>query len=139
MRFLQVRKDGGPKSGVTGFFVIEIKSLFSVVLLKFERDYREEFHSHAFNALTWWIYGSVIELHKDGRALGWRPSILPKWTPRSCFHKIIPMKTAYAFSIRGPWSNKWYEYNPISKETTTLTNGREIVERTEACNKRSLV
>jgi hypothetical protein len=129
MKFMKITKDGGSKSGVTGLFVVEIKSLFSIVFLKFERDHREEFHSHAFNAFTWWVKGSVVELHQDGREMEWSPSIIPKWTPRSCFHKIIPMTTAYAFTIRGPWLNKWYEFNPNTKEKMTLTHGRKIIER----------
>ena len=61
MRFLEVTKDGGPDSPVTGLFLIEIKSLFSVVLLKFGGT-RENFHSHAFNALTFWLKGAVMEV-----------------------------------------------------------------------------
>jgi hypothetical protein len=51
MKFLSKCKDGGPESPVTAYVLVEIKSLFSVMLLHFSGT-REAFHSHAFNALT---------------------------------------------------------------------------------------
>lgn len=129
MKFLKWGKDGGPESGVYGFWLFEIKPICSVVFLRFDADRREAYHSHAFNALTWWIKGEVEEYHKDGRILRWKPSILPKYTPRSCFHKIRPIKTTWALSIRGPWDSQWYEYKSSSKETTTFTHGRHVISK----------
>lgn len=51
MKILSWEKDGGPDSKVHGFYLIEIKSLFSIVFLKFEGKSREAFHDHAFNAV----------------------------------------------------------------------------------------
>lgn len=127
MKLLQCAKDGGPNSTVTGFFLIEIKSLFSIVFLRFGEGTRENFHSHAFNAFTWWLKGFVTEYHKDGRVLYWKASIKPKYTPRRCFHKIYADKPAYAFSIRGPWASSWKEFNPNTNKTITLAHGRKVV------------
>jgi hypothetical protein len=99
MRILSKAKDGGLKSTVTGFWFIEIKSLFSIVLLRFDKGSREAFHSHAFNAITWFLNGNVDEHHLDGRVLNWQGSIKPKFTPRSCFHKVFANETTYALSI----------------------------------------
>ena len=41
MRLFFYGKDGGQYSTVWGYWLIEIKSLFSVVLLRFEGDSRE--------------------------------------------------------------------------------------------------
>lgn len=127
MKFMKWGKDGGPESGVFGFWLIEIKCLFSIVLLRFEADRREAFHSHAFHALTWWLKGEVREYHKDGRVLDWCPSIFPKWTPRSCFHKIRPLKRTWALSLRGPWAKSWYEFRPGTNLTTKLGHGRKVI------------
>ena len=58
--------DGGPNSGVTGYWLIEWKLGFSIVILRFSKGSREAFHTHAFNALTWWVKGSVEEHFADG-------------------------------------------------------------------------
>lgn len=124
--------DGGKDSGVTGYWLIEWKSVFSIVLLRFGASNRENFHNHAFNALTWWIKGKVIEkvyLGSAGiRSLSWKPSFVPKYTPRSNMHRIIPEGVAWCLSIRGPWTKTWGEYNPKTEKEITLTSGRRIVK-----------
>lgn len=132
MRFLHWGKDGGPKSTVMAFWLIEIKCLFSIVLLRFEGDTRENYHSHAFNALTWWLSGGVVEFLKDGTSKHWRPSFWPKFTRRSCFHKVQPLRRTWALSIRGPWSKTWHEYHAATKELTTLAHGRRVVDRRQS-------
>lgn len=127
MKFFKWGKDGGPESGVFGFWLVEIKQLFSIVFLRFDVDTREAYHSHAFNAVTWWLTGGVEEHHKDGRVQRWYPSLQPKYTPRSCFHKVKPLKRTWALSIRGPWAKQWFEYRKRSGETTILKNGRQVV------------
>lgn len=127
MKVLSYGKDGGQDSNVWGFWFIEIKSLFSIVVLCFEEGSREVYHSHAFNALTWFVRGEVDEHHTDGRVLNWTPSFMPKYTPRSCFHKVFSKKRTWALSIRGPWVEKWQEYNPKTDKTITLTHGRREV------------
>ena len=57
MKILSKGHDGGPNSGVTGFWIIELKWLFSIVILRFNRGTREAYHTHAFNAWTWWLKG----------------------------------------------------------------------------------
>lgn len=128
MKFFSLGADGGKNSGVTGFWFIEVKSLFSIVLLRFREGSREVFHSHAFNALTWFLTGKVTEHHLDGRKVDWGPSFFPKWTPRSCFHKVFADKTTYALSLRGPWAKTWKEFNPKTDTFVSLTSGRKEVK-----------
>ncbi len=124
MKLFHKSHDGGNDSGVTGYWLIECKSLFSIVLLHFSPGSREAFHSHAFNALTWWIKGEVQEHFLDSpQAKRWVPSIKPKWTPKNCFHKILAGgKGAWALSIRGPWDDTWFENK--HGETYELGHGR---------------
>lgn len=128
MRVLEVAADGGKDSGVKAYFLFEIKWLCSIAILRFSAGSREAYHSHAFNALTWWLKGSATEFHIDGKTLCWNPSWVPKITKRTCFHKIIANETTWAFTIRGPWCKTWQEYSN-NNVLVTLTNGREIVKR----------
>lgn len=80
MKFFKKMKDGGPESTVTGYWLAEIKSLFSVVLLRFDGKSREAFHTHAFNSWSWVIKGSLTEEMLDGKINKYVPSIRP-YTP----------------------------------------------------------
>jgi hypothetical protein len=123
MKFLSKCKDGGPESPVTAYVLVEIKSLFSVMLLHFSGT-REAFHSHAFNALTLWLSGSAIERFPRGRTRLWKAGEF-KYTPRECFHRVEPQPGTWALSIRGPWAAMWQEVK--GKTLTTLGHGRKIV------------
>lgn len=127
MRFFQKVKDGGPASTVESYTLIEVKSLFSIMVLKFNPGSRTNFHSHAFNALTWFIKGGMKEEDLSGLEHEYRRSVVPKLTRRSKFHKVIADTTSWCFTIRGPWSKQWYEYNPNTKTYDTLKNGRVIL------------
>lgn len=121
MRFLEKAHDGNEKSGVTGYYLIEIKPLFSIVLLKFTQGSREVFHNHAFNAVTLWLKGEVFEYMKDGSINYWKAGNI-KYTPRTTFHNIFPTTEAWVLSFRGPWIDRWKELK-LGKYTT-LTHGR---------------
>lgn len=133
MRFMEKTRDGGPTSPVTGLFLIEIKSLFSIVLLKFGGT-RENFHSHAFNAWTLWLKGAVMEVIRPASGnvtlmnlRRWKAGDW-KFTSRETMHKVLPEGTeAWALSFRGPWSTTWKEYDPINDRIITLAHGRKIV------------
>ena len=128
MKFFERGHDGGELSGVVGFWIIEIKWLFSIVLLRFNKGTRENYHSHAFNALTWFLWGRVEEQHLHAPALEWAPSLVPKYTAISTFHRVNALETTYALSFRGPWARDWKEYNVEKQEEITLTNGRVVVK-----------
>lgn len=128
MKFFQKGFDGGDQSNVTGYWLIEIKSLFSIVLLRFGKGSREAYHTHAFNAFTWFLKGEVDEIHKDGQTINWKPSLKPKFTPRNCYHKVFAKQTTWALSFRGPWVDKWKEYRENNEKEVTLTHGRRVVD-----------
>lgn len=125
MTFLCVAPDGGNGSGVTGLYLVEIKSLFSIVLLRFNKGTREAFHSHAFDALTFWLKGSVREHHLDGTTKDFSAGRV-KYTPRDTFHKVEALETTWAVSFRGPWVDRWQEAR--SGRIITLTHGRRELE-----------
>lgn len=124
MRVLDKAPDGGKHSGVTAYFLIENKRLFSIALLKFNTGSREAFHEHAFNAVTLWLKGRVREHHLNGRPLEFKAGDV-KFTARSTFHKIEALEPTWALSIRGPWVDRWRESR--AGKLVTLTHGRREV------------
>ncbi len=121
-RLFYTKPDGGNNSGVTAFFLIEWKVLFSIGILRFNKGTREAFHNHAFNALTWWLSGSVTEQKKDGQEKDFMPSLIPKYTSRDNCHKVKAHKITYALTFRGSWRDTWNEYR--GDKFITLTHGR---------------
>ncbi len=127
MKILSYGKDGGKDSCVWGYWLIELKSLFSVVLLCFEDGSREEYHSHAFNCWSWVLKGQLRELNLDGSENTYKPSIFPIKTKRETFHKVFSEGRTWVFSIRGAWFQTWREFLPATKQYVTLRSGREVV------------
>lgn len=125
MKFLTKCKDGGPESTVTAYVLIEIKWLFSIVLLRFDHGSREAFHTHAFNALSWVLSGLLLEHHKSGTTEWHYPGIFPVSTRRETYHKVASCETSWVLSLRGPWAATWRESLPA--RDLVLTYGRREV------------
>jgi quercetin dioxygenase-like cupin family protein len=121
MRILSKAPDGGNFSGVTGYFILELKPFCSIVLLHFAKGTREAFHSHAFNAITMWLKGHVIEHDIDGETKHFSAGML-KYTPRDKFHKVEALESTWAISVRGPWVATWKEMR--QGRLIRLTHGR---------------
>lgn len=127
MKILSFLKDGGPKSKVWGYFFIEIKSLFSIVLLRFSDGSREAYHSHAFNCFSWVLRGLLHEQRMlnnvDSSFKTFEPSLKPFVTTRDNLHKVASRGTTWVLSFRGPWGDTWKEIDE-SGNHITLTHGR---------------
>ncbi len=130
MRFFSKAADGGKDSGVTGYFLVEIKPLFSIVLLHFKKGTRDAYHAHAFNALTLWLRGcvreNVLESKPQEMVTG---TIFKAWqwkyTPRTCMHMVEALEPTWALSFRGPWVDQWQEFK--DGKLVTLTHGRKEI------------
>jgi hypothetical protein len=126
---LRIRKDGGPESKVTGYWLFECKRLFSVALLRFDPGWREVYHSHAFNAVSWVLGpGHLREEHLLGFVEQHVRSPKPVFTWRSTFHRVFSEGTTWVLTFRGPWHSTWYEYDDVAGRTTRLTHGRAVVQ-----------
>lgn len=128
MKAITKTKDGGPNSPVDAYFLFEIKSVCSIAILRFNVGSREAFHTHAFDAYTWFICGDLIEQRFDGTLKRYSRSLLPKITRKSDNHRVIANKTSWCFTIRGPWKPTWTE--DVDGITTTMTHGRVVVNKT---------
>jgi len=125
-RFFYKKPDGGKDSGVTGYFLLEWKTVFSIGILHFSEGSREAFHNHAFNAFTWWLKGRATEIkHPTGETYEYHKSLKPKYTPRDNFHKVIAQTSSWALTIRGPWKDTWREFK--NEQYVNLTHGRKVI------------
>lgn len=134
MKLFYKAKDGGSESNVTGYWLIEWKPVFSVVLLRFDRGSREAFHSHAFHAVSWILRGRLREHALDsGNAVIniLLPSWLPVFTPRDRLHKVYgEAEHTWVLSFRGPWLDNWKGVFPEKNKTVILTHGRKEIKVT---------
>ena len=126
-RIFSKKYDGGKESGVTGYMLIEWKKVFSIGILHFKEGSREAFHTHAFNAITFWLKGKVTEVHHpSGEEKEFSTGFKPKYTRKDCFHKVVAHKSTWALTFRGPWEDTWHEHRPVEGKVT-LTHGRKLV------------
>lgn len=134
MKLLSKSKDGGPESRVLAYWLVEIKWLFSIVLLRFEDGSRDAYHTHAFNSVSWVLSGELQELHSPetkpdpfDRCEWHFPGPFPVITRRKTSHKVTSTGTTWVLSFRGPWAKTWQEYVPSTGKTSTLTHGRRPI------------
>lgn len=134
MKLFSYGKDGGEESTVWGYWLVEIKSLFSVALLCFEDGSREAYHNHAFNCISWVLKGKlkedIIQIDNDDEFHTYKvykPAIFPIRTYKNTFHKVSSSGRTWVFTIRGPWNKEWNEYLPEEQRIITLKSGRKIV------------
>lgn len=129
MKIFHKSKDGGPESNVTGYWLIEWKKAFSIVLLRFDKGTREAYHNHAFHSVSWVLNGELLEDSRYPKLeqVYLAPSLTPVITTRERLHRVTGIaKVTWVVSFRGPWKDTWNEYF-YSGLKTTLTNGRHIV------------
>ena len=133
---LDTGKDGGPKSKVDGFWLIRIKSLFTVAVLRFDRGSREAFHSHAFNSISWVLKGRLREVMRDGREQYHHAGLRPIITKRETFHKVYGIHAKnWVLTFRGPWSKTWQEIDEQG-DLVTLTHDRVVLTKTPSFRQR---
>lgn len=129
MKLFKKMKDGGKDSTVVGYWLIEAKSLLSIVLLNFQGKSREAFHTHAFNCWNILLKGELTETLIDGRIRTYKPSLKPFYISKDDFHKVDSKDNSWLISFRGKWSPTWKEYLPETKEVLILMNNRVIINK----------
>ena len=134
MKFLSISKDGGPESHVWAYWLVEIKPWFSIAILRFEHGTRDSFHSHAFNAISWLLWGQLGETLIESPDSTWwyYPSLRPIITRRTTFHRVFSQGRSWVLTFRGPWAKSWSEYLPDQGEVE-LTHGRIPTPKDSSC------
>ena len=124
--FMCKRKDGGSESPVDAYFLIEIKDWFSIAILKFNKGGREAYHTHAFDAYTWFLKGNLVEKDVNGKYYVYERSLVPKKTLKSKNHRVTALSDSWCLTVRGKWDKTWTEYNETLDETTIFSDGRVV-------------
>ena len=125
-KLLESAPDGGEHSPVTAYFLFECKYLCSVAVLRFNKGGREAFHTHAFDALTWFLWGSMEEEDIDGTMYQYKRHLCPKLTRKSKNHKVRATKVSWCITLRGPWEKTWTEH--LHGVKTRFTWGRKVTD-----------
>ena len=127
MLLFKKRKDDGLESTVTGYWLIESKKFFSILLLKFEGKSRGAFHTHAFNCFSIVLKGKITETMLSGSVRTYSIWDGVFFTYRDTFHKVDSDGTSIILNFRGPWVDKRKEFLPGMNRYLTLTHGRKVV------------
>lgn len=112
------------------FIVFEHKRLFSLIFFYFKGDgWQDRFHTHAFNAISFKIFGSYGERRFVGGKY-WAIEQVERtefirYFPRDCYHAIGPSKGCMTMLIAGPWKKTWKEFKD-GKERLLTWGGKEI-------------
>lgn len=131
-RFLSILKYNKFKFGkqhISQFVIFECKYIGSIMFFYFHKsDYSQDrFHTHAFNAISFKIFGNYdehvlinentgeYEIHK-------RTNII-KYFPRNSYHRIANSNGCLTLLLSGKWKKQWKEY--INGEVKFYTWGRK--------------
>jgi hypothetical protein len=126
-KLLESAPDGGIASPVTAYFLFESKYIGSIAVLRFNKGGREAYHTHAFNALTWFLWGLMKEHDIDGTLYVYSRSLWPKLTRKAKNHKVQALTTSWCLTVRGPWEKTWTEH--LHGVKTRFTWGRTVLPR----------
>lgn len=133
MRWLWCDPDGGKESN-SRIYGLEIKSLFSILVIRVKGPTRPVFHSHAFSAISWVLKGVLRERQRiwpGYNSIRHRANCRAIWTTWSTCHDVQPIppeSTTWVLHFRGPWRKQWIEIPHGGTTITTLSHGRQVVE-----------
>lgn len=101
---------------VSQFVIFECKWLFSIIIFYFHKcdESQDRFHTHAFNALSFKLFGEYDEHILDNELTGdyhieRRKSII-KYFPRDSYHRIANIDGCCTLLLSGRWKKYWKEY-----------------------------
>jgi hypothetical protein len=117
---------------VSQFVLFECKYLFSIICFYFHKSNGEQdrFHTHAFNAISFKIFGTYNEYVLDDEITGnyhieKRTDII-KYFPRDRYHKIGNSSGCLTLLLSGPWINSWKEYICGTNKIVNYKFGRVV-------------
>jgi len=101
---------------VSQFVVFECKWLFSIIFFYFHKTNgsQDRFHTHAFNAISFKIFGMYNEHILLSEETGFyqvkqRKTIF-QYFPRNSYHRIAQSNGCLTMLLSGPWKKTWKEY-----------------------------
>lgn len=130
--FLSILKYNRFKFGrqeVSQFVIFECKWLFSIIIFYFHKcdDSQDRFHTHAFNAWSFKLFGEYDEHILDNELTGdhhiERRTQFIKYFPCDSYHRIANSNGCCTVLFSGPWKKEWKEY--VNGDVIHYTWGRK--------------
>ncbi len=115
------------------YTLIEHKGFFSVILYYFKGDgWQDRFHSHAFHAVSFKIFGTYNERKLLDSSSGQysertRKSFI-KFFPKSSFHMLGKSNGCLTILFSGPWEKTWKEYKDGKEVELNWNRVRKNIE-----------
>lgn len=109
------RFEFGPQI-VSQFVAFECKWLFSIIIFYFHKSEssQDRFHTHAFNALSFKIFGEydehILLSEETGSFEVKRRKRIFQYFPRNSYHRIAESNGCMTLLLSGPWKKNWKEY-----------------------------
>ena len=101
---------------VSQFVVFECKWLFSIIIFYFHKSEgsQDRFHTHAFNALSFKLFGKyeehLLDSEESGEYHTEERTQFFKYFPRDSYHRIAKSTGCATVLLSGPWNPEWKEY-----------------------------
>ena len=101
---------------VSQFVVFECKWLFSIIIFYFHKSEgsQDRFHTHAFNAISFKLFGKyeehILDSEESGEFHTEARVQFFKYFPRNSYHRIAKSDGCATILISGPWHTEWKEY-----------------------------
>jgi len=127
--FLKLNRFEFGEQKVTQFVVFECKWLGSIIFFYFHKTNhpQDRFHTHAFNAVSFKLFGEYDEHILDNEMTGEyhveRRTQVIKYFPRNSYHRIANSNGCLTILFSGRWKKHWKEY--INGEIVNYTWGRK--------------
>ena len=115
---------------VSQFVIFEWKHLFSIIIFYFHKSNgsQDRFHTHAFNAISFKIFGEYTEYmllsESSGDYTTRRRTQFFRYFPRNSYHKIGNSNGCCTLLLSGRWKKEWKEYTNEGK-IISYTWGRD--------------
>lgn len=116
LSFLKLNRFEFGEQIVTQFVIFECKYLFSIIIFYFHKceTSQDRFHTHAFNALSFKLFGEytefILEDERTGAYSTKRRDKCVAYFPQRSYHKIGESNGCATILLSGPWKRYWKEY-----------------------------
>ena len=120
---------------VRQYTVFENKYLFSIIFYKWNVVDQIRFHTHAFNAYAFLLWGTYDEKVLTRYGISDRTVdqwLKPRYLPKNYCHCIGYAKpNTMTLVITGKWQDTWREYFPDTDTWVTYSWGRNKIKKTK--------
>ena len=115
------------------YTIFEHKKFGGIWIYNWKTIIQNRFHTHAFNAIAFLLWGSYTEavLDNDGTIIEKEVNqwMKPRFLPMDYTHKILKAKpNTWTIVFFGKWKETWKEYFEDTNTWVTYTWGRKIIK-----------